>query len=99
MGMDSRIMELATQILKNTTIINEHLSAHSLSQPSFNENGPTDLTMRSVEVEDARLTAIGASMELQDLLQGPVACLRPPVQVPITLTTKSSPLTMNYSRR
>ena len=79
MNNASRILELATQIAKSTTIVNDYLLTNHLPQPSFGIDGPTDLTLKSSEAEQARLTSIGASMELQDLLQDPVACLRPAV--------------------
>lgn len=79
METNSRIAELAADILRNTTAVNEHLKASGLAQPSFKLDGPTDLTMKSADAENARITAIGASMELQDLLQGPIACMRPAV--------------------
>ncbi|KAL2046234.1 hypothetical protein N7G274_001681 [Stereocaulon virgatum] len=77
MVTNSRIAELAADDLRNTSAVNEHLIASGLAQPSFELDGPTNLKMKSADAENARVTAIGAALELQDLLQGPVACIRP----------------------
>lgn len=82
MNNASRILELATQIMSSTTIVNDYLKASDLPQPSFDIDGPTKLALESSEAEKARMTCIGASMELQDLMQGPIACLRPAVNRP-----------------
>ncbi|KAL9095621.1 MAG: hypothetical protein Q9165_002053 [Trypethelium subeluteriae] len=73
----SRIVELAELIAEKTRAVNTYLVSGGLPQPSFEIDGPSDLGIKSDEVEKARMAVIGASMELQDLLQGPVACLRP----------------------
>lgn len=75
----SRILQLATQIIENTTMVNDYLMATGHPQPSFDIDGPIDLALESTEAEKARMNCIGASMELQDLMQGPIACLRPAV--------------------
>lgn len=77
MTHQARILELATQISKDTGKVNDYLVSKGLPQPSFGIDGPTNLTLESPEAEAARLNAVGASMELADLLQGPVSCLRP----------------------
>ena len=82
MNNASRILELATQIMENTTIVNDYLITTGRPQPSFDIDGPTDLALESIEAENARMACIGASMELQDLMQGPIACLRPAVYRP-----------------
>ena len=82
MNNASRILELATQIMNNTTIVNDYLIASDHPQPSFDVDGPTNLALKSTEAEEARMTCIGASIELQDLMQGPIACLRPAVNRP-----------------
>lgn len=75
----SRIEELAKIISKNTTAVNNFITEHDLPQPSFDINGPIDLSFKSDKVEKARIDCIEASIELQDLLQGPISCLRPAV--------------------
>lgn len=77
MSHQTRILELATRILEDTSKVSDHMASQDLPQPSFDIDGPTNLTFESSEVEEARMNAIGASMELADLLQGPVSCLRP----------------------
>ena len=77
MTHQARILELASQISKDTGKVNDYLVSHGLPQPSFGIDGPTNLSLESPEAEAARLNSIGASMELVDLLQGPVSCLRP----------------------
>ena len=79
--MDSRIVELAKQILINVNDVNEFLEANSLAQPSFHVDGPVDFNIKSADVEASRMAAIEATMELQDLLLGPTMLLRPIVRI------------------
>ena len=81
--MDSRIIELAKQILANTNEVDGYLSCNNLPQPSFNVDGPVDFGIKSAEVEVSRLSAIESTMELQDLLLGPTMLLRPTVCITI----------------
>ena len=78
----SRIHELAYEIMEKTMIVNDYLIATRRPQPSFDLYGPVDVALESTEAEQARIACIGASMELQDLMQGPIACLRPAVKEP-----------------
>ena len=73
----TRILELAAQIFQDTGKVNDYLISRDLPQPSFGIDGPTTLSLKSTEVEEARVNAIGASIELTDLLQGPSSCLKP----------------------
>lgn len=73
MARTSRITELAALIAKHTARVDKYLQAKDLPSPSFNVDGPTILVMKSTKIEELRLIKIGASMELQDLLQGPIA--------------------------
>lgn len=73
----TRVLELAAQIFQDTSKINDYLISADLPQPSFDIDGPTNFNLKSAEVEEARMNAVGASMELADLLQGPASCLRP----------------------
>ena len=68
MTHQARILELATQISQDTAKVNDYLVSKGLPQPSFGIDGPTNLTLETSEAEAARLNAIGASMELADLL-------------------------------
>lgn len=75
----NRIIELSNTIAINTAKVNEYLEAHDIPSPSFHINSPLDLGIPAdaTEIDDARRKALAASIELQDLLQGPTACLRP----------------------
>ncbi len=77
--MASRISQLASLIPSNTSKVDEYLLSNQLPSPSFDTDGPISLDIKSTEVQDARNAAINAAMELQDLLQGPIACLLPRV--------------------
>ena len=79
MASMTRITELATRIARDTAKVDEYRRAKGLPSPSFDADGPVDLVAGSSDIEAARMSAISASMELSDLLQGPVACLRPAV--------------------
>ena len=83
--MDSKIVELAKQILANTNSVDEFLRSHDLPQPSFSVDGPVDFGIDSAEVESLRLSTIEATIELQDLLLGPTMLLRPIVCVPLPI--------------
>ena len=75
--MASRIVELASQLTSNVDQVNNHLKSHDLPQPSFDVNAPFELELDSPDVEKARISAIEATIELQDLLMGPTMLLRP----------------------
>lgn len=77
--MDSRIVELAKQILANAEKVDDHLKSNNLPQPSFDIDGPLEMELASKEAEAARISAIEGTMELQDLLLGPKMLLRPVV--------------------
>lgn len=79
MARQASITELATQISENLAKVENYLRSNNLPQPSFLPDGPTNLIMSVMDVEDSRLAAVEAAAELLDLLQGPVACLLPPV--------------------
>lgn len=78
--MDSRIIQLAKDILANATSVDGYFKSNNLPQPSFDTDGPVDFGIKSVEVEACRIAAIEASIELQDLLLGPKMLLRPVVR-------------------
>lgn len=79
----SDIVRLAGLITASTNILDGHLKVHNLPPPSFDVDGPIEFGMLAEhpEIERARTTAIEASMELSDLLQGPIALLRPSVRL------------------
>lgn len=79
--MHSQIVELANQLVRNVNDVNAYLLSNDLPQPSFDVDGPLELgTQSAPDVEAARISAIEATMELQDLLLGPTMLLRPIVR-------------------
>lgn len=75
--MGSKIVELAEAILNNTSAIDTYLKENSLPSPSFDIDGPVNFGIRSEHVEASRIKVIEASIELADLLHGPMNFLRP----------------------
>ena len=73
----TRIAELAAQIQESTTKVDNYLQSKDLPSPSFDEDGPVDFGIESEEIAKAREKAREASLQLHDLLLGPVLCLRP----------------------
>ena len=76
----SRITELAAIISTNTAKVEAYLKSQGIPSPSFGINAPQNnlgIPKEATEIDDARRAALAASIELQDLLQGPTACLRP----------------------
>ena len=70
----SRVVQLATLIATNTTKVDDYLRSQNHPEPSFDVNGPTQVVPGATsEIEEARTTAVEASIELQELLQGPGA--------------------------
>lgn len=79
----SHIVHLANVISANTAKVNSYLQTHSFPQPSFAVDAPIELLpsdANTPDVEEARTKAIEASIELQQLLQGPRSLLTPPVR-------------------
>lgn len=76
----SRIVELASQIQKRTSEIDEYLQSNNLPSPTFDEDGPVDLGLSAGEVAKARDAVLESTLELHDLLLGPSLCLRPVVR-------------------
>jgi hypothetical protein len=75
----TRITELAAIISTNTAIVNTYLQSNSIPTPSFSPSAPLSLGIpkQATNIDNARRAALSATIELQDLLQGPTACLRP----------------------
>ena len=85
--MPSRILELVDQLSVKVKQVDNYLQSNNLPEPSFDMHGPLDMEIQSADVEAARIAAIEASMELQDLLLGPTMLLRPIVRPLPTLAT------------
>ena len=82
--MESRILQLVNQLVHNVDNVNSYLQSNSLPQPSFDLDAPLELGTKSApDVEAARISAIEATIELQDLLMGPTMLLRPMVRIQI----------------
>ncbi|CAG8956540.1 hypothetical protein HYFRA_00003929 [Hymenoscyphus fraxineus] len=81
MTSTSRILELSTIISTNTQKIDTYLLVNDLPQPSFQEHGPLKVLPDGSppELEQARIEAVEASIELQQLLQGPDSLLTPTI--------------------
>ncbi|KAJ9367330.1 hypothetical protein DTO282F9_7368 [Paecilomyces variotii] len=65
-----RIVELATTVAQHTQQIDSYLAEKGLPYPSFEANGPADLSLPP-HIEQSRTVALQASQELNDLFQGP----------------------------
>ena len=83
----TRTAQLVNIISTNTAKVDEYLASRSLPSPSFHVDAPDDLGIppEAIEIDDARRAALEASIELQDLLQGPTSLLRPVVRCCSTL--------------
>lgn len=87
----SRILELSKIISTNTEKIDTYLREKDEPQPSFEENGPLKALPDGSppELEQARIEAIEASIELQQLLQGSDSLLTPTVLPSFSNTSKT----------
>ena len=84
----SRLIQLAEAIINSTKTVDSYLQENNLPTPSFDSDGPVNFGISSDDVESARINVIEASLELADLLQGPMAFLRPIVRCPnVTVLT------------
>ena len=79
--MAPQISQLARLVEQNTIKVDEYLKSNNLPAPSFDPDGPLNLAIGSAEIEQARHDAINASLELLDLLQGPISCCLPKVSL------------------
>jgi hypothetical protein len=85
----SRILQLAQQIVANTTVLDEHLSRAGLKGPSFEPGAPIDAFQPSnADVDRAKSDAIEATIELRQLLEGPIKLLMPEVMFPNRVTPR-----------
>lgn len=93
----TRIAVLAAIISTNTTKIDDYLKSHGLPPPSFHVDHPADLCIPpdAIDIDKARKVTLEASIELQDLLQGPTSLLQPAVcysTAKCSVSPTSSPL-------
>ena len=77
----TRMAHLAALISSNTAKIDMYLKSQGLPSPSFDVDAPNDLGIppEATDIDDVRKSALEASIELQDLLQGSTSLLRPVV--------------------
>jgi hypothetical protein len=73
-------VHLAQRIASQTSVIDEHLRNNDLPQPGFQPGAPVEPIQREVpDIKRARTEVIEATIELKQLLEGPVALLLPEV--------------------
>lgn len=80
----TNISKLAETIFRNVKVVDSYLKANNLPSPSFDVDGPTVMEVGAdgEHVEQAKIEALEAAMELVDLLAGPLTALRPLVWIP-----------------
>ena len=66
----SHISSLAAAIAESTRRIDDYLREKGLPGPSFDADGPVDLKLPP-DLEQARVTVLQATQELNDLLHNP----------------------------
>ena len=71
----SNIEELASSIQKNILELSNFLRSGNLPFPSFDQNGPVNLTAGDEAAGRACSGVIASCLKLVDLLQGPDGCL------------------------
>lgn len=79
--MASRIAKLASLINTNVSSLDAYLKSNNLPTPSFAADAPVTLDIKSSEINNAKVQAVDACIELLDLLQGPVSCMMPQVRL------------------
>lgn len=78
--MTSRITHLANIISTQTALIDNHLKSNNLPQPSFNPDAPTEpIKQATAEIKRAQRDVIEATIELRQLLEGPMKLVLPEV--------------------
>jgi hypothetical protein len=77
---NTRILALSQMIASQTALINKHLQDNNHPEPSFAADGPIEAIREPTpEVEKAKNAIIEATIELRQLLEGPVKALVPEV--------------------
>ncbi|KAL6715591.1 hypothetical protein ACLMJK_006552 [Lecanora helva] len=77
----ARIVQLSSKIAYNVAVLDEYLRTQGLPSLSFDLDGLSEFEVlkEHPEIENARVAALEATIELQDLLQGTTALLGPTV--------------------
>jgi hypothetical protein len=70
----SRIVELASKIADDTTVVNDYFVSNGLPAPSFDVDGPLILPISPSETEiiAAKDRVLAHTLELHNLMRGPV---------------------------
>jgi hypothetical protein len=74
-----RIAELAEIIASQTAVLTHYLRSHDLPEPSFASDAPIDAFGSSPDIQKAKSSVVEATIELRQLLEGPVKLLLPEV--------------------
>jgi hypothetical protein len=78
----SRIVQLAQLIASETQTLDEHLIQNKLPQPSFALEAPLEpFPQASPNVAKAKASVIEATIELRQLIEGPIKLLLPEVRL------------------
>jgi hypothetical protein len=76
----TRILVLSQIIAAQTAVVDRHLRDNNLLEPSFAADAPIEpIRELRPEVEKAKTAVIEATIELRQLLEGPVKALVPEV--------------------
>ena len=76
----TRILALSQIIASQTAVVDRHLRDKNLPEPSFAADAPIEPIRESTaEVEKAKTAIIEATIELRQLLEGPMKALVPEV--------------------
>lgn len=76
----SRIIQLAQRISAQSAVLDSHLQDNGLPQPSFDEDGPTEAFKDGTpDVQKAKSDVLEATIELRQLIEGPMKSLIPQV--------------------
>lgn len=76
----SRIIQLAQLISSQTSLIDQHLQDNNLPEPSFDQDGPTEpIQNETPDIQKAKTDVIEATIELRQLLEGPMKLVLPEV--------------------
>lgn len=74
----SRILQLAQIIVSQTSVIDQHIQHNNLAEPSFKPGSPVEpIQDTTPKIEEAKNKAVEATIELRQLLEGPMNLLLP----------------------
>jgi hypothetical protein len=74
-----RIAELAEIVASQTAVLTHYLRSNDLPEPSFASDAPIDAFGSSPDIQKAKSSVVEATIELRQLLEGPVKLLLPEV--------------------